>query len=78
MTRDVIPEMPVGSLAPIRKGQPVYDGWIVSDGRTLKRSDYPELFYVLGHLYGGKGDEFNLPDFPEPASEVEYVIKSKP
>ena len=37
-------------------------GWMVCDGRTLKASEYPELFTMLGYLYGGSGDSFNIPD----------------
>lgn len=40
-------------------------GWILCDGRSCEVSKYPELFAVLGYLYGGKeGDsEFNIPDY---------------
>ncbi|MCT4636696.1 MAG: phage tail protein [Bacteroidales bacterium] len=37
-------------------------GWIVCDGRKLNVIDYPELFAVLGYLYGGSDGEFNIPD----------------
>ncbi|QFS51866.1 tail fiber protein [Nostoc sphaeroides] len=38
-------------------------GWMVCDGRQLLVSEYPELFAVLGYLYGGEGDMFNIPDY---------------
>jgi microcystin-dependent protein len=38
-------------------------GWMLCDGRTLQRADYPELFDVLGYLYGGSGETFSLPDY---------------
>lgn len=38
-------------------------GWMVCDGRSRKISEYPELFAVLGYLYGGKDDEFKIPDY---------------
>ncbi len=38
-------------------------GWMACDGRTLRVGDYQELFAVLGHLYGGSGDTFRLPDY---------------
>jgi Phage Tail Collar Domain len=39
-------------------------GWLVCDGETVSREDYPELFKVIGSSFGG-GDgvtNFNLPD----------------
>lgn len=38
-------------------------GWMVCDGRTLPCVDYPELFAVLGYVYGGADDNFNIPDY---------------
>lgn len=32
------------------------------DGSSLSSDDYPELYAVLGHTYGGSGNQFNLPD----------------
>ena len=37
-------------------------GWMVCDGRSLKASEYPELFVALGYLYGGSDETFNIPD----------------
>lgn len=39
-------------------------GWMLCDGRELLISEYPELFAVIGYLYG-KGDEgkFIIPDY---------------
>ncbi len=41
---------------------PEANGWMLCDGRSLKPSEYPELFSALGYLYGGSGDAFNLPN----------------
>lgn len=38
-------------------------GWMVCDGRSLPCVDYPELFSVLGYVYGGADDNFNIPDY---------------
>lgn len=38
-------------------------GWILCDGTLLEVSKYPELFAVLGYLYGGKNDQFKIPDY---------------
>lgn len=39
-------------------------GWLVCDGRAVRRADYPALFAAIGTLYGdGNGTStFNLPD----------------
>ena len=39
------------------------DGWLPCDGRTLKVSDYQDLFSVIGHAFGkGSSETFLLPD----------------
>ena len=40
-------------------------GFVVCDGRSLKKSEYAELFTVIGYTYGGSGDDFNLPNFAD-------------
>lgn len=38
-------------------------GWLICDGRTLLRAEYPELFNLVGTKYGStSSDNFNLPD----------------
>lgn len=38
-------------------------GWMLCDGRYLDKDAYPELFAVLGTLYGSKDDKFRIPDY---------------
>ena len=38
-------------------------GWLLCDGTSLKKVEYPELFAALGGLYGEDQETFNLPDF---------------
>ena len=38
-------------------------GWMFCDGRSLPTCDYPELFAVLGYVYGGSGKQFLIPDY---------------
>ena len=38
-------------------------GWMVCDGRMLAVEDYPQLYMVLGYLYGGADGQFRLPDY---------------
>jgi hypothetical protein len=38
-------------------------GWLLCDGRSLLRSDYPNLFAVIGTSHGAAdGTHFNVPD----------------
>lgn len=38
-------------------------GWMLCDGRMLECGQYPELYQVLGALYGGSKGAFQLPDY---------------
>jgi microcystin-dependent protein len=51
---------PVGTTSPIEAW-----GWMACDGRQLQIVEYPELYAVLGNLYGGDLDSnsFRLPDY---------------
>jgi microcystin-dependent protein len=41
----------------------VPNGWLSCDGQSLAIASYPDLFLVVGTLYGGDGvTSFNLPD----------------
>ena len=40
------------------------NGWMFCDGRVLDPGAYPELFAVIGYLYGKSGTNlYNLPDY---------------
>ena len=61
--------MPVfGSDTPIGAGMLWYTntapaGWLIADGSSLNRADYPKLFSVIGTTYGSaSGTTFNVPD----------------
>lgn len=43
-------------------GAAVPSGWALCNGQTLSTSDYPQLFALIGHRYGGDGATFALPD----------------
>lgn len=36
--------------------------WKWTNGESLNKQDYPELFNAIGYTYGGGGSQFNLPD----------------
>ena len=41
-----------------------FNGWVVCDGRTLSRTQYPDLFDILGSSFGSScGNTFRLPDY---------------
>lgn len=55
--------LPAGSVMPYAGAQ-IPQGWLLCDGRTVGRSDYPALFAAIGVTYGsGDGSTtFRLPD----------------
>ena len=57
--------LPIGAYLsyPSQKITPA--GFLIADGRSLKKSEYAELFNVLGYVYGGSGENFNLPNFSD-------------
>ncbi len=48
-------------------------GWMFCDGRTLSSSRHPLLFSILGVMYGGNDNSFNLPNIPD-LNGVRYII----
>lgn len=56
-------------------GRKVPNGWLLCDGRPLKRNDFPDLFSVIGNTFNESpsSDSFSLPDlrgrFPLGAGE---------
>lgn len=41
-----------------------YMPWMICDGSSLLKTEYPELYRVIGDLYGPDGDDkFKLPDY---------------
>jgi len=56
--------IPVGSILPFAGDSTFIGGWLVCDGSEISRTDYADLFKVIGITYGG-GDgvsTFNLPN----------------
>jgi len=44
-------------------GATIPPNWLLADGRSLLRTDYPDLFNVISTVYGAAdGTHFNLPD----------------
>lgn len=43
-------------------GKTVPETFMLCDGRSLDKTEYEELFNVIGYTFGGSGESFKLPD----------------
>lgn len=57
--------LPIGAYLSYPSQKTIPAGFLIADGRSLKKSEYAELFNVLGYVYGGSGENFNLPNFSD-------------
>ena len=59
--------LPIGAMIPSALSM-APEGWLLCDGSEVSRSDYSELFHVIGESYGaGDGETtFALPNEPNP------------
>lgn len=57
--------LPIGAYLSYPSQKTIPAGFMIADGRSLKKSEYSELFNVLGYVYGGSGENFNLPNFAD-------------
>lgn len=46
----------------------------ICNGHSLKVTEYPTLYYVLGNKYGGDKHCFNLPKLASPLEGFVYII----
>lgn len=53
--------LPIGTILPYA-GQTAPEGYLICDGESYARSEYPELAEVCRTTYGGDEDNFNVPD----------------
>jgi len=53
--------LPIGSII-IFSGKFIPKNWIKCDGSTILINDYYDLYNVIGLIYGGDNQSFNLPD----------------
>lgn len=64
---------------PALPSQEVIEASLPCDGRTLQSADWPELCRILGHVYGGDGSTFALPDLrPSCGYGPKYMIVARP
>jgi microcystin-dependent protein len=53
----------IGEIIPFAGSVSPDAGWLFCDGSSLLRTDYPDLFVVIGTTYGAvDGTHFNIPD----------------
>ena len=57
--------LPIGAYLSYPSQKTIPAGFFIADGRSLKKTEYTELFDVIGYTYGGSGDNFNLPNFAD-------------
>lgn len=57
--------LPIGAYLSYPTQKVIPAGFLIADGRSLKKAEYTELFDVIGHTYGGSGDNFSLPNFAD-------------
>lgn len=57
--------LPIGAYLSYPSQKIIPAGFLIADGRSLKKSEYSELFDVLGYVYGGSGENFNIPKFDD-------------
>ena len=57
--------LPIGAYLSYPSQKTIPAGFLLADGRSLKKSEYTELFDVIGYTYGGSGQNFNLPNFAD-------------
>ncbi len=57
--------MPIGAYLSYPSQKTIPAGFLLADGRSIKKSEYTELFDVIGYTYGGSGQNFNLPNFAD-------------
>lgn len=55
-------DVPIGTILPF-PGTTIPDGYLLCSGTSLLRTDYPDLFKVIGTTYGSADStHFNLPN----------------
>ena len=55
---------PIGVIQAF-SGQTAPHGYLLCNGTSYKVADYPDLYAVIGNIYGGDTENFNVPDYRE-------------
>lgn len=54
--------LPVGVIMPFGGTSAPEGNWALCNGATLQSANFPKLYAVIGHRFGGTGGNFMLPD----------------
>lgn len=54
--------VPIGTISTFAGNSPNMDCWLLCDGRLLSKDEYPELFKRIEYFWGGRENEFRVPD----------------
>ena len=57
--------IPIGGYLDYASDAVLPAGFMMADGRSLNKNEYPDLFQIIKYTYGGSEDNFNLPDFSD-------------
>ena len=57
--------IPIGGYLDYASDVVLPAGFMVADGRSLNKNEYPDLFQIIKYTDGGSEDNFNLPDFSD-------------
>ena len=68
--------IPVGVIVPFA-GKKAPSGWALCHGGGVPKDEYPELFDMVGYVYGGEGNEFGIPDM-RTRVPVGYDVRTAP
>lgn len=63
-TAEFFSTAPIGTVLSFA-GQTAPNGYLLCDGQSVAVADYPDLYAVIGNIYGGDGENFNVPDYRE-------------
>ena len=50
-------------------------GWLECAGASVNKSDYPQLYGVIGATYGETATTFTLPTIAQLSANLRYVVK---
>ena len=68
---------PVGNIKEWLSDSILPPGYVQSDGRTLSKTTYPDLWNLIGYTFGGSGDNYNIHDTRDKmivGSGITYII----
>lgn len=63
LKKEVQDSMKIGAYMLWSSQSNIPAGFLLCDGRALKKVEYQELFRLIGYTYGGEGENFHIPTF---------------